>query len=172
MLKVRKLRVLLLELIEARRGRDAVPHFDFMSIYMSAKDKSGVPFTDDEILDELITLVVAGFETSANTLNWAWYLIATHADVEQRLLEEAQRVLPDASSVSHESVSDMIYTQQALEETLRLYPPVWLFTRRSHEVDEITDFDIPPGTDIYLSPYVLHRTEHYWANPDRFPPFP
>ena len=169
-MKVRELRVLLLELIETRRGREAVPHFDFMSIYMSAKDKGGAPFTDAELLDELMTLVVAGFETSANTLNWAWYLIATHADVEQRLLEEALRVLPDALAVSHERASEMIYTQQALEETLRLYPPVWLFTRRSQEDDEIGDFDVPPGTDIYLSPYVLHRTEHYWANPDRFDP--
>ncbi len=169
-MKVRKLRDLLLELIETRRNRNADQHFDFMSIYIAAKDKSGVPFTDKELLDELITLVVAGFETSANTLNWAWYLIATHPKVEQRLLEEATALLPDASMVTYERAADMIYTQQVLEETLRLYPPVWIFSRRSQEGDELEDFDVPPGTDIYLSPYVLHRTEHYWPDPDRFDP--
>ena len=64
----------------------------------------------------------------------------------------------------------MQYTQQALEETLRLYPPVWLFTRRSHATDELDDYDVPPGTDIYLSPYILHRTDHYWPEPDQFNP--
>jgi cytochrome P450 len=169
-MKVRKLRDLLLELIETRRNRDADQSFDFMSIYVAAKDKNGVPFTDKELLDELITLVVAGFETSANTLNWAWYLIATHPKVEQRLLEEATAMLPDASMVTYERAADMTYAQQVLEETLRLYPPVWIFSRRSREGDELGDFDVPPGTDIYLSPYILHRTEHYWPDPDRFDP--
>ncbi len=169
-MKVRKLRDLLLELIETRRLRDADQHFDFMSIYMAARDKSGTPFADKELLDELVTLVVAGFETSANTLNWAWYLLATHPEVEQRLLNESCELLPDASTVTHARAADMTYTQQVLEETLRLFPPVWLFTRRSHVDDEIGEFDVPPGTDIYLSPYVLHRTEHYWADPDVFNP--
>jgi cytochrome P450 len=64
----------------------------------------------------------------------------------------------------------MEYTQQVLEETLRLYPPVWLFTRRSTEDDALDDYDIPPGTDIYLSPFILHRTSHYWPDPNRFDP--
>ncbi len=64
----------------------------------------------------------------------------------------------------------MSYTQQVLEETLRLYPPVWLFTRRSHEEDQLDDYDVPPGTDIYLSPFLLHRTERYWPEPSAFDP--
>ena len=118
----------------------------------------------------MITLVVAGFETSANTLNWVWYLLAGYPDVEQRLLDEVAAQLPDAASASHDRAAAMMYTQQVLEETLRLYPPVWLFSRRSHEEDELADFDVPPGTDIYLSPYLLHRTEHFWPNPDHFDP--
>ena len=169
-MKVRELRSMLLELIETRRQRDGEQHFDFMSMYMTAADKNGAAFSDKELLDELITLVVAGFETSANTLNWAWYLLANHSDVEQKLLAEATVQLPDAASVSYDRAAAMTYTQQVLEETLRLYPPVWLFSRRSHEDDELSDFDVPPGTDIYLSPYLLHRTEHYWPNPDQFDP--
>ena len=158
-MKVRELRQMLLGLIERRRSHNDVRHFDFMSMYMAAKDKSGQPFSDKELLDELITLVVAGFETSANTLNWAWHLLANHPEVEQRLLDEAATQIPEADSVSFEKAAEMTYAQQVLEETLRLYPPVWLYTRRSLTDDTVADFDVPPGTDIYLSPYLLqpHR---------------
>lgn len=169
-LKVREVRQMLLELINVRRDQPQDRHFDFLSMYMSARDKSGQPFSDQELLDELITLAVAGFETSANTLNWVWYLLTAHPEVEQRLIEEARTILPDEAAVSHTSAAEMTYTQQVLEEALRLYPPVWLFTRRSHAEDEISDYDVPDGTDIYLSPYLLHRTDRNWRDPDSFDP--
>ncbi len=168
-MKVRDLRKMLLKIIEERRDRGA-DEFDFLSMYMQATDKSGMHFTDRELLDELMTLIVAGFETSANTLNWVWYLIAGHPDVEARLVKEAQKFLPDVASVNADNAAAMTYTQQVLEETLRLYPPVWLFTRRSSEDDELHEYDVPPGTNIYLSPYILHRSEHIWPNPDAFEP--
>jgi len=174
-MKVRHLRELLTSIIEGRRSRLDEANFDFLSMYLGATDKQGRGFSDAELLDELMTLIVAGFETSANTLNWAWYLIAKHPNIEKKLIEEAQRILPNVSAVNADSLNAMQYTQQTLEEALRLYPPVWLFTRRSHEADELDDYDVPPGTDIYLSPFILHRTEHYWPdpttfNPDRFAP--
>lgn len=169
-LKVRKLREMLLDIIDSRRQRGANDEFDFLSMYMQATDKEGAHFTDDELLDELMTLIVAGFETSANTLNWVWYLVAGHPDVEDRLLEEAKRIMPGVDSVSADNATKMVYTAQVLEETLRLYPPVWLFTRRSRENEVIDGYDVPADTDIYLSPYILHRTDHYWPNPDRFDP--
>jgi cytochrome P450 len=169
-MKVRHLRELLMTIIGGRRAGKTSRYFDFLSMYLEATDKQGQRFSDAELLDELITLIVAGFETSANTLNWVWYLVAKHADVEARLIEEARREVPAVSSISADSLADMQYTQQVLEETLRLYPPVWLFTRRSTESDELDEFDVPPGTDIYLSPFVLHRTAHYWPEPDRFDP--
>lgn len=169
-LKVRKLREMLSQLIVERQQRDTADDVDFMAMYMRATDKQGNPFSESELLDELVTLVVAGFETSANTLNWAWYLLATHSDIEARLMDEARAQVPDSTAVTAEAAAEMVYTQQVLEETLRLYPPVWLFSRRAHIDDELTDFDVPPGTDIYLSPYVLHRTDQYWPQPDRFDP--
>jgi len=168
-MKIRELRATLLEIIAERRSRDD-EEFDFLSIYMKAVDKKGEPFTDKELLDELMTLIVAGFETSANTLNWVWYLIAGNVDVEAKLIAEANEFLPDVSSVNADNAAAMKYTQQVLEETLRLYPPVWLFTRRASEEDELVDYDVPPGTDIYLSPYVLHRTASIWPDPDSFNP--
>lgn len=169
-MKVRQLRELLLSIIADRRAGDGANEFDFLSMYLQATDKKGQGFTDAELLDELMTLIVAGFETSANTLNWVWYLIARHPEVEAKLIAEAHEHLPNVSALSAASLAAMQYTQQVLEETLRLYPPVWLFTRRSHADDELEKFDVPSGTDIYLSPFVLHRTERYWSDPERFDP--
>jgi enediyne biosynthesis protein E7 len=169
-MKVRHLRTLLLSIIEERRAGGGADEFDFLSMYLQATDKDGQPFSNAELLDELMTLIVAGFETSANTLNWVWYLVARHPDVEGKLIAEAEACLPNVSALSADSLAGMHYTQQVLEEALRLYPPVWLFTRRSHQEDELDHFDVPPDTDIYLSPFILHRTSHYWPDPDRFDP--
>ena len=168
-MKVRELRKVLLALIAERR-EEGSDRFDFLSMYMQATDKEGNAFTDDELLDELFTLIVAGFETSANTLNWVWYLLAGHPDIEARLIDEARRIVPDAAAVTADALGAMTYTQQVLEETLRLYPPVWLFTRRATDEDELEAYDVRPGMDIYLSPYILHRSENIWPDPDRFDP--
>jgi cytochrome P450 len=169
-MKVRHLRELLMRIIELRRADSGRKYFDFLAMYLEATDKQGAKFTDAELLDELMTLIVAGFETSANTLNWVWYLIAKHRDVEEALIDEARRLVPVVSAISAENLAAMEYTQQVLEETLRLYPPVWLFTRRAIEEDGLERFDVPVDADIYLSPFILHRTEHYWPDPDRFDP--
>ncbi len=169
-MKVRRLRDLLLGIIADRRAQKGNDTFDFLAMYMEATDKDGQAFSDNELLDELMTLIVAGFETSANTLNWVWYLLAKHPEVEKKLIAEAQECLPNVSALSADALANMRYAQQVLEEALRLYPPVWLFTRRSHEEDHLDDFDVPPDTDIYLSPFILHRTAHYWPNPEQFDP--
>jgi len=169
-MKVRHLRELLRSIIDDRRAGKGSDEFDFLAMYLQATDKEGQPFSDAELLDELMTLIVAGFETSANTLNWVWYLIAKHPEVEAKLVAEAEEHLPNVSALSADSLATMQYTQQVLEEALRLYPPVWLFTRRSCALDELEDYDVAPDTDIYLSPFIMHRTEHYWPDPERFDP--
>ncbi len=169
-MKTRELRQLLLEIIAHRRKSKDHDQYDFLSIYLTASDKNGKGFSDDELLDELMTLIVAGYETSAGTLNWAWYLLARHADVERKLFWEATALVPDAAVVDAQSVTDMTYAQQLIEETMRLYPPVWLFTRRAAQDDSLINFDIDEGSDICLSPYILHRTAGYWPDPDRFDP--
>ena len=168
-MKVRDLRKLLLEIINERRAEPR-GEFDFLSMYMDATDRDGKGFTDRELLDELMTLIVAGFETSANTLNWVWYLLADHPEVAGRVIAEAAEFMPDRAAVTADNATAMKYTQQVLEETLRLYPPVWLFSRRASAEDELEDFDVPSGTDIYLAPYILHRTPEFWPDPERFDP--
>jgi cytochrome P450 len=169
-LKVRELRELLLQIVAVRRASGGTDQFDFLSIYLTARDKDGNPFSDKELLDELVTLIVAGYETSAGTLNWAWYLLAGNPDCHDRIASEAISQLADASALDAGSIGAMHYTQALLEETLRLYPPVWLFTRRAARNESLTDYDLAAGTDVYLSPYILHRSEEFWPDPDRFDP--
>ncbi len=169
-LKLRELRELLLRIIAGRRETGDQSGYDFLSAYMNTRDKAGHGLTDAELLDELMNLIVAGYETSAGTLNWAWYLLAANPEVRKRLAAEAEQHVPDAAAVDEQNVAALTYAQALLEETLRLYPPVWLFTRRVEEDDELEDFDLPAGADLYLSPYILHRTAEFWPDPDRFDP--
>lgn len=168
-LKVRELRELVLRIIANRRAAPSIEAYDFLSMYLSARDKAGNAFSDNELLDELMTLVIAGYETSAGTLNWAWYLLAKHEEMLRSIGDEAAARSAD-DTINDADVSEMRYTQAFLEETLRLYPPVWLFTRRVSEADTIAEFNLPAGTDIYFSPYILHRTEAFWPEPERVDP--
>ena len=169
-MKMRKLRTFILEIITRRRQSKANNQYDFLSMYVEAKDKNGRTFSDKELIDEIVTLIIAGYETSAGTLNWAWYLISQHPLVETLLLSESAKIIPEIDSINFESINQMKYTQWVIEETLRLYPPVWLFSRKSLKEDTLTEYDIPPDTDIYFSPYILHRTEKFWMNPNNFDP--
>ncbi|MEM7081487.1 MAG: cytochrome P450 [Pseudomonadota bacterium] len=167
-LQVRDLRSLILSIIEHRRQQSDADHFDFLSVLMGQTDRDGQGFSDAELLDEIITLTVAGYETSAGTLNWAWYLLATHPEVEQTMLREFAEI--DSPSLDADTLSNLTYCQQVLDETLRLYPPVWLFTRRAVADFELDDLTIRDGDDVYISPLILHTTAHHWPDPERFDP--
>jgi cytochrome P450 len=169
-LRMRELRALLLDIVESRRGAPGEGSYDFLSAYLAARDKQGNPFSDTELVDELVNLIVAGYETSAGTLNWAWYLLAVHPEVHERVAAEGRAQVGDGAQADEQRLAAMTYTQSVLDETLRLYPPVWLFTRRADEDDALAGYDIPAGADLYLSPYVLHRTETWWPEPAAFDP--
>lgn len=169
-LKMRALRSLLLEIIAGRRAEAEPDEYDFLAAYLAARDRAGNAFTDTELVDEIVNLIVAGYETSAGTLNWAWYLLAAHPDVRQHVATEGRALAGNPDDIDENSAAAMTYTQAVLDETLRLYPPVWLFTRRANEEDTLAAFDVPAGADLYLSPYVLHRTETYWPEPEVFDP--
>ncbi|MCH6550056.1 MAG: cytochrome P450 [Proteobacteria bacterium] len=169
-LRLRALRELVLSIIDERRHAGPVEHCDFLSMYMSAEDKSGEKYSDDELLNEVMTLIIAGFETSSGILNWAWYLIARHPTVDAKLFKEARQQVPDADLVNSQSIAELKYLHQVLDETMRLYPPVWLFSRHAIRDDTLADYDIPAGTDIYISPYILQHTEQYWPDPEKFDP--
>lgn len=167
--KFRALTKIVLVAIEKRRS-SGVLRDDFLSIFMAARDKdTNEAMTDKELVDEVMTLVVAGSETSATTMNWAWYLLAQHPDVEARLHQEVDAAafqdVPD-----FEDAMTLTYTRQVIEETLRLYPPVWLYSRKAVAADHLGGYDIEPGTEIVITPYFLHRHPAFWPDAERFDP--
>jgi cytochrome P450 len=119
--------------------------------------------------DELITLLLAGHETTASTLGWAFHLIDRHPEVGERLHAEAVEVLGDRAPV-HEDLRKLKYTVMVLEEVMRLYPPVWLLPRIAQADDVIGGYHVPAGSDVVVCPYTLHRHPEFWDDPERFDP--
>jgi len=153
-----------------RRASEAEEHVDFLAMLMSARDKdTGDAMSERELIDEVMTLVVAGHETTASALNWTWYLLALHPQVESRLHAEIDAA-PTSAAPSLARMEALPYTQQVVNEALRLYPPGWLLSRRALGADVLAGFEIPAGADVLLSPYLLHRHPRFWPEPDAFKP--
>lgn len=135
---------------------------------MQARDpQSAKPMEDMQLIDEILTLIVAGHETTASTLNWAWYLISQHPEVEQKLSEELN-VLTTFSEFG--DLPKFLYTRQVIDEVMRLYPAGWLVTRRALHDDQLGEYFVPAGTEIYIPPYFIQRHPDLWEEPDSFDP--
>ena len=156
--------------IIARRRAGKEQHPDFLGLLMDARDKeSGEPMSERALIDEVMTLVVAGHETTASGLNWTWYLLSQHPEADARLAAEI-KASPETSAPSLAQMEALPYTNAVVNEALRLYPPGWLLSRRTLEPDTLAGYDIPAGSDVFLSPYFLHRHPRYWQDPDAFRP--
>jgi len=125
--------------------------------------------TDQHLRDELITMVAAGHETTANALSFALYLLSKHPDWLRAVRKEADDVLGDRAP-RFEDVRRLTTTAMVVEETLRLYPPAWMFERQAQEDDVIAGYGIPRDTVVGISPFVLHRSPALWENPEGFDP--
>jgi cytochrome P450 len=150
-----------------RRTESRIEH-DFLSLLMETRDKqTHQPMSDKALIDEVMTIIVAGHETTAGTLNWAWYLMSQNSDIEAAVHTEVDSL---SSSPNFESLASLSYTRQLIDETLRLYPPVWLFSRKAINEDELPvesgTVTVPAGADMFLCPYLLHRDPKYWDRPD------
>jgi cytochrome P450 len=167
--KFRSLAKLVAELVRRRReGREE--HFDYVGMLMNARDKdTGDAMSERALIDEVMTLVVAGHETTASALNWTWYLLAHHPQAEARLHAEIDSA-PAVSAPSLAQMESLAFTQQVINEALRLYPPGWLLSRRTIGPDVLSGFEIPAGTNVLLPLYLLHRHPRYWKDPDVFWP--
>ncbi|HZO23665.1 MAG TPA: cytochrome P450 [Steroidobacteraceae bacterium] len=153
-----------------RRREQREEHADYVGMLMSARDRdTGQGMSERELIDEIMTLVVAGHETTASGLNWTWYLLSQHPQAEARLHEEIDAA-PIEAAPSLGSMESLAYTQQVVNEALRLYPPGWLLSRRAIEADVLGGYDIPAGSNVLLPLYLLHRHPRYWKDPDRFWP--
>jgi len=122
-----------------------------------------------QLRDEIITLLVAGHETTAVTLAWTWYLLSKHSDVEEKLHVELEKVL-GGSTPTLSDLPRLNYLRMLIEEVLRLYPPVWMITRKAINDDRISEYTIPKGSDVLISTYSLHRHPTFWPNPCHFDP--
>ncbi|MHB1872697.1 MAG: cytochrome P450 [Steroidobacteraceae bacterium] len=169
--KFRSLTRLVAGLLARRRASDE-EHFDYVAMLMNARDKdTGEAMSERELIDEVLTLVVAGHETTASGLNWTWYLLAQHPGVEAKLHAELDR-LPEAAlrAPSLGQAEQLTYTRQVIDEALRLYPPGWLLSRRTIGPDVLSGYQIPSGANVLLPLYLLHRHPRYWRDPDAFIP--
>jgi enediyne biosynthesis protein E7 len=166
--RFRSLAKLVSGLIERRR-RESRRSEDFLGMLLEARDReNGEPMTDKELIDEVLTLIVAGHETTAAALTWTWYLVSLHPDAGAELEAEADRTAEGPLGL--ESAESLAYAHQVAQEALRLYPPGWLFTRRAIEGDELGGYPIAPRTDVFISPYTLHRHPEFWSEPEEFKP--
>jgi cytochrome P450 len=165
--RFRSLAKLIGELI-ARRRREPHERADFLAMLMAARDHDDQPMSDKELIDEVMTLIVAGHETTAAALTWTWYLVARHPDVGAELEAEADRT--PGGMLHLEAAESLAFAHQVVQEALRLYPPGWLFTRRALEEDELGGFPVAARTDVFISPYTLHRHPEFWSAPEEFQP--
>jgi cytochrome P450 len=124
---------------------------------------------DRRMRDELVTLLLAGHETTASTVGWTLDLVSQHPEVRERLHEEAVAVYGDRRP-AYEDLPKLRYTNMVIQEAIRLYPPVWILTRRAVEDDVVGGYHVPAGAEVLICPYTLHRHPKYWAEPDRFDP--
>ncbi|MDC3960301.1 cytochrome P450 [Polyangium jinanense] len=158
----------LLGVVRARRARGGGGS-DLLSMLLAAEDDAGRGLSDREMRDELMTLFLAGHETTALALSYAFVLLSQHPDVEARLRAEIDANLGDALP-STENLARLPFTRATILETLRLYPPAWAIGREAIEETSLGGYRIPKGTQLWISQWVNHRDARYFPEPERFLP--
>jgi cytochrome P450 len=156
--------------IIAERRVNGAHSSDLLSLLMEARDENnGEGMSDQQLHDEVLTLFVAGHETTSVALTWCLYLLSQHPEVERRLRDELQAVL-GGRPLTIDDLPTLGYTRQVIDETLRLYPPAWAFNRSAMADDEICGYFIPANSVVIVSPYVIHRDSRLWEKPESFDP--
>jgi cytochrome P450 len=155
-------------IIETRRAASA-QHEDVLTVLFRAQEEDGARMTDELLRDEVMSLLFAGHETSAVALSWTWYLLALHPAVERELHQELGQVLAGALPTSAD-LPRLRYTRMIVEESLRLFPPVWATSRIAKQESRLGPYVIPAGSHLLLSPYLTQRHPRFWQEPERFDP--
>jgi cytochrome P450 len=165
---VRELDEIVNRIIRQRRarGRDTG---DLLFMLMSARDEDGSGMTDRQLRDEVLTFLLAGHETTAVSLSWTWYLLSQHPGVEQKLREELNQVL-GGRTPQLEDLHRLVYTDKVVKESMRLYPPAWSLARTVAKAIELAGYKLPVGSNVVMSPWILHRDPRFFEHPERFNP--
>jgi cytochrome P450 len=137
---------------------------------IAARDtETGGGMTPKEVRDQVVTIFMAGHETTSQALSWTWYLLSQHPEAEAKLHDELTTVL-EGRTPRYEDIAELRYTRMVIEESMRLYPPAHTFGRQPIAADEILGHRIPAGAEVLIMPWLLHRKPSLWENPDRFEP--
>ncbi len=156
-------------IIEKRRN-SSERYDDLMAMLMEAKDEdTGEMMSDSQIKDEVVTIFLAGHETTAVALTWLFHCLDENPEAENKLLQEAKTIL-NGRTPALDDLRQLDYTRMVIEETLRLYPPAWIIGRRANEDDVIDGYFIPKDTNCLIPVYQIHRDERYWEEPLKFKP--
>ncbi len=153
--------------IRQRRGQP--PGHDLLQTLMDARYSDGQGMSDGMLLSESMQLLVAGHETSSNSLSWLLYLLSTRPDCLERVRQEIDSVLGSAP-LGYAQVAELEYSTQVIQEGLRLYPPFWMVDRVAMEEDRVGDVVIPRGSMVIVYVYGAHRADRYWPDPESFDP--
>ena len=155
--------------IIAERRASGSDEGDLLSMLLAAQDEDGSQMNDQQLRDEVMTLFLAGHETTALTLSWSWYLLASHPEAEQRFQAELDEVLGGRTP----NVSDLPrlqYTEKFAKEAMRLYPPAYAVGREAIEDTELGGFHVPKGTQVFAFQWVTHRDPRFFDEPAAFKP--
>jgi cytochrome P450 len=159
------------DIVDERRGTQGTEGdgpTDFLSVLLRARERGAVD--DEQIRDEVMTMLLAGHDTTALTLTYAWYLLSQHPAAERRVHEEVDRVLDDGRPPDAEGVEQLAYTERVLKESMRLYPPVYVMFREPQVDVRICGYRVPAGSAVMLPQWAVHRSPAYWESPTAFDP--
>jgi cytochrome P450 len=156
-------------LTERGRQPDAEPK-DLLARLIAARDaETGGGMTAKEVRDQVVTIFMAGHETTSLALSWTWYLLSQHPAIEARLYDELTDVL-GGREPRYDDIANLRYARMVIEESMRLYPPAHTIGRQPIAADEILGHRIPAGAEVLIMPWLIHRKPSLWENPDRFDP--
>jgi len=157
-------------LIKVRSGHAEGGPKDLLSRLIAARDEqTGGGMTAQEVRDHVITIFMAGHETTAMAMTWTWYLLSQHPAEEAKLHAELSSVL-GGRAPGAEDLTRLTHTRMVVEESMRLYPPVHTIAREALADDTLAGRSIPKGSAVLISPWVIHRHRHLWPDPGRFDP--
>jgi cytochrome P450 len=142
---------------------------DLLTLLLMARDDDGNSMTDKQLRDEVITLLLAGHETTALHLSWSWYLLAQHPEAEGKLHAELESVLGGRVPCAGD-IPKLVYTERVLREVLRLYPPAWRIFRKTQEELEVGGYVLPAGSNLVMSQWVMQRDPRWFVDAERFDP--
>jgi cytochrome P450 len=166
---MRRLDAIIYRILARRRADGGEDRGDLLSMLLSAQDEDGGRMSDAQLRDEVLTLFLAGHETTANALAWALFLLSRTPEVDARLDEELRSVLggraPELADLPR-----LVYVEHVVTESMRLYPPAWAIAREAIEPIEIGGVRFPKGTPLWMSQWVVHRDPRHFVDPDAFRP--